>query len=319
MKKFLLNLFFLVTALVILFLLFEYSTSTLIGDRLQVKKEGKDIKYFVVGHSHSEIAYNDTIIKELKNISYAGESYLSSYYKAKILLKNNPHIDTIFVELSNNYLDKHMDEWIWGSDFLLMGYLDLSSTVSAEDKWWLFKKNPSGFLAASSLAGKVRLKRIRSAYYDFDYAGGFRYLKRDKTDSLLKAIVRNAPDTIFAGTAEKFSTQNLRFLKKLVEFCEDNEIKIYLIRSPLHSFYREHLNEKLYYRVLETDLKGVEFLDFSRFPLSNTEFGDLSHLNYKGTRKYSIWLDSLLQSGFLDKKNKQEIIDKEFDRINSGR
>lgn len=280
-----------------------------------MKKEGKDIKYFVVGHSHSEFAYNDTIIQGLKNISYAGETHFSTYYKAKLLLEKNPQIDTIFVELTNNHIEEYMDEWTWGSEFLLMGYLDLSSTVSAEDKWWLFKKNPSGFFAASSLAGKVRLKRMGYSYHDFINTGGYRHIEWDRTDSLLEAIPRNAPDTIFAGTPKKFSSQNLRFLKKLVQFCEINGIKIYLIRSPLHDFYRNHIIEKPFYEVLEADLKDVEFLDFSHFPLTNSEFGDLTHINYKGARKFSAWFDSLIKSGFLNKQNKQEIIDQEFIRM----
>lgn len=315
MKQFLLNTLFILTVLSVLILVFEFSTSTLVANKLEVEKIEKDIKYFVVGHSHSEMAYNDSLIKGMKNVSYRGEPYFSTYYRTKLLLQKNPQIDTLFVELSNNHLEEYMDEWIWGSDFLLMGYLDLSSTVSAEDKWWLFKKNPSGYLAASSLAGKVRLKRLRYSYYDFTNLGGFNHIEWDRTDSLLEVIPRKAPDTIFAGTAEKFSSQNLRFLKKLVEFCEESGIKIYLIRSPLHAFYREHVIEKSYYRVLETDLKGVEFLDFSQFPLQNSEFGDLTHLNYKGARKYSVWVDSLFQSGFLNKQKKQEILDNEFNRM----
>ena len=317
MRQFLLNIFFLFTALVILFLIFEVSTSALIANRMHIKKEEKDIKYFVVGHSHSEMAYNDSIIKGLRNISNSGESYLSSYYKTKILLEYNPQIDTIFVEFSNNHLDEDMDEWIWGSDFLQMAYLDLSPSVSASNKWWLFQRNPSGFLAASSIAGKVRLKRMRYSYHGFRYTGGFRHINWNRTDSLLQAIHHNSPDTIFAGTADKFSSSNLRFLKQLVEFCKENRIKIYLIRSPLHAFYREHIIEKPYYRVLDTELKSLEYLDFSRYPLSNSEFGDLSHLNHKGAMKFSVWLDSLLQGGLLNKQNKQEIIDMEISRINS--
>ena len=52
-----------------------------------------------------------------------------------------------------------------------------------------------------------------------------------------------------------------------------------------------------------------EFLDFKEYPLTNSEFADLVHLNYNGAKIFSIWFNELLEKGILTKENKQQIID----------
>ncbi|MBQ0740337.1 hypothetical protein J9332_39270, partial [Aquimarina celericrescens] len=53
----------------------------------------------------------------------------------------------------------------------------------------------------------------------------------------------------------------------------------------------------------------IEYLDFSNFPLSNSKYGDLGHLNYKGAKIFSEWFASLLLNELLEKENKQDYID----------
>lgn len=57
---------------------------------------------------------------------------------------------------------------------------------------------------------------------------------------------------------------------------------------------------------------SIEYLDFSKFPLDNSEFGDLEHLNYKGAKVFSNWFAQLLNKGILEKSNKQELINGEI-------
>jgi hypothetical protein len=60
-------------------------------------------------------------------------------------------------------------------------------------------------------------------------------------------------------------------------------------------------------------LPGIQlliFLDFADFPILNSEFGDLEHLNYRGAAKFSIWFNKLIESGLLQEPNKQLLINK---------
>src|SRR5690554_8088243 len=63
-------------------------------------------KYIVVGHSHPECAFNDSLIPELKNISHSGESYFYSYFKTKQVVQQNTSIEVVFIEFTNNQIVK---------------------------------------------------------------------------------------------------------------------------------------------------------------------------------------------------------------------
>ena len=57
---------------------------------------------------------------------------------------------------------------------------------------------------------------------------------------------------------------------------------------------------------------NVEFLDFSKFPLENSEFGDLEHLNYKGAKVFSEWFNTIITKGVLLEYNPRETINREI-------
>ena len=74
-------------------------------------------------------------------------------------------------------------------------------------------------------------------------------------------------------------------------------------------------NESIYQEIRINRFKNVEFLDFSKFPSNNSEFGDFEHLNYKGAKVFSTWFELILNKEFLNEKNKQLFINKEFNMI----
>src|SRR5699024_1144719 len=74
----------------------------------------------VIGHSHSSCSINDTLIPGLINRSNPGEAYLYNFFKTRELLKQNPEIENLLIEFSNDQLDYDiMSQWIWGDDFLM--------------------------------------------------------------------------------------------------------------------------------------------------------------------------------------------------------
>ena len=60
------------------------------------------VKYVVFGHSHSECAFNDSLISSFKNLSEPGEAYFYTYQKLRNVILQNPEIETVFVEFTNN-------------------------------------------------------------------------------------------------------------------------------------------------------------------------------------------------------------------------
>lgn len=265
----------------------------------------------VIGHSHSECAYNDSLINGLINYSQSGDSYFYTYFKTKLLIDNNPQIDKVFIEFSNNQIEKHMDEWIWDDNFMLSKFPKYALFMDRVALNLLIENNPDCFKQSIVSVFKNNIKMLFKGLKYTNEIGGYRHLIRDKTDSLVANLALNN-DPI--DESQELSQNNIEYLQKIIKYCEQKEIKVFFIRSPLHKKYSENQNENLFQEILTNQFATVEFLDFSKFPLTNSQFGDLQHLNYKGAKIFSDWFAGLLNKGLLEKENKQTWID---DAINS--
>lgn len=305
MKRFIkLTIAFSLVFLTVLFLIIE-SSEIIIKNNANFKLKPQT-KYLVLGHSHPECAFNDSLIKNLKNLAQTGESYYYTYFKTIKVLEQNPSIEIVFIEFTNNQIYELMNNWIWGNMYMDYRYPKYSPFMSLSDKFILIKNNPSGFINASSLAFEQNFKRIRKQNFNYsNWIGGYLFLKRYKTDSLLKSskwIDYKQKQNI------KLSELNLKYLTKIIDLCEQNNRKVILIRSPLHSKSESYASENIYQQIRATHFSSNEFLDFSKFPSNNSEFGDLEHLNFRGAKVFSNWFSNLLKSGVLEKRNKHEFI-----------
>ena len=188
-------------------------------------------------------------------------------------------------------------------------YPKYSPFMNLSDKVILVKNNLSGYFNSISLSFKHNFGRILNRNFDYSKSiGGYLFLERDKTDSLVNNIKKDS----FQSEKFKISEYNLKYLTKIIELCEERGKKVILIRSPQHSKYSGYSNEILYQEIRKNHFSSIEYFDFSKFPLDNSEFGDLEHLNHKGAKIFSSWFNQLLNMNILKKCNKQEFIDGEI-------
>ena len=268
-------------------------------------------KYIVVGHSHPECAFNDSLIPNLKNIAESGESYFYNYAKIKPVIIQNPSINVVFIEYTNNQINEDMNKRIWEDPYISDRYPRYSSFMNLDDNLMLFKNNPSAYTNALSLS--IRNKSTRIFENDLDFStkiGGYLYLERNKTDSIINSMesLKQTASSVIP-VKKDISEANLSYLDAIIEFCKKNDKKVILIRSPQHKKYAGYTNEEKYMEILKSRYADIEYLDFSNFPLSNSKYGDLDHLNYKGAKVFSEWFANLLNNGLLVKENKQDYID----------
>jgi hypothetical protein len=308
MRQFIqLTISFLIVLLLLIFVLIE-SSEYLINKKAAFKLNTNP-KYLVLGHSHPECAFNDSLIDNFRNLSQSGESYFYTYFKAKEIIKQNPSIETVFIEFTNNQINESMNDWIWGENYMSNRYPKYSPFMNFTDKMVLAKNNLSGYLNSTSVSLKSNISIVITKNFNFSNSiGGYRYLERDKTDSLLNKMKVNIIDEKNIPISEF----NLNYLSKLVRFCNEQGKNVILIRSPLHEKYSGYSNEIIYQEIRKNNFSSIEYFDFSKFPLNNSEFGDLEHLNHKGAKEFSIWFDNLLKINILHTVNKQKIIDEEI-------
>jgi hypothetical protein len=271
--------------------------------------------YIVLGDSEPECSFNDSLINNLINLSNSGESYFYTYLKARKIIPNNKQIQAVFIGFSNNSISMSADSTIWNDLYLPIRLPTYFPLMDYDHIRLLRKKNKDflNFVPKSILRNIFRNYKYllckEKGFKKDDRFGSYLYLSRNKTDSIvLDASQKGEP----GKTPYHLSHLSIKYLSKLINFCGEHKIKTFIIRSPVHEISNDSLNKQFFQELLPAEYSNIEFLDFSKFPLSNSEFGDLEHINHKGAYKFSMWFDRLLKNGILDKTNKQTIINEEI-------
>jgi hypothetical protein len=262
----------------------------------------------IIGNSHPEGAFNDALIKDLANVSASAEPYFYSYFKTKKIIEQNKTINTVFIEFSNDQIDEPMNDWMWGDTFMPTHFPRWALFMDKEAYGLLYDKNPDCFRECLASIMKNNFK-VLSRGLSYSYCmGGYKYSNRHNADSLVRDLALKKQNVEKCELAPI----NIKYLRKLIGYLRERNIKVFLVRAPLHPKYVTYKNEKLFQEILSTQFSDMEFMDFAGFPLSNAEFGDLGHLNTQGAKVFSEWFNRLLSEGLLTNLDKQALINKEI-------
>lgn len=267
-----------------------------------------ETKYVVFGHSHSKCAYNDSIIKNFKNISNNGESYFYTLPKLKQVIIQNPNIETVFIEFTNSQISKDIESWIWEDKYLSYHYCIYSPFISVKDKFFLCRNNPKGFIANLSVDFKTQFKTNIFKDYSFEQYCGFNKVTGD-LDQYLQKMKDNKDLDDFVNINNEISECHLKYLDKIVSFLKSQKKEVIFVRSPIHKEYKEYFaNEDSFQNLLNTRYRDIDFLDFHNVTFEDSCYKDYRHLNYKGALLFSQWFDFLIKNGLLKSENKNIFI-----------
>lgn len=235
----------------------------------------------IIGHSHSACALNDSLIQNFQNLSGIGEAYFYTYVKLKKVVEQNPNLDTVFICFTNNQLEKLADAWLAKKEYILEKAPSFFPYLNFNEHHTLLAVNTNDYLISMCIFLKQSVTFLKGSMLNQSpifsgYEPSNDVLKK-------KAFLRDFRRT------KSYSKQNLNDLKKMVAFCEQRKIKVYLIRFPIHKKLQEKYNEALFQKVLNSNFKHLPFIDCINFPIENSEFRDYGHLNSKGARKFSLW------------------------------
>lgn len=87
----------------------------------------------------------------------------------------------------------------------------------------------------------------------------------------------------------------LEYLHKIVELCEQQHIKLYFINTPIYQIDK-YWDTEDFYKKIKTMFGNVEFLDYGRLQFPDSCYGDIDHLNYKGAKQFSLYLEKNFRS-----------------------
>ena len=307
MKQFLKNILFFCLPLVVLFIGASI-ISKIIINTYGIFTVDKSVTTLILGHSQPECDLNDTLIKNTRNLSQGGEAYIYTYQKVKKIIEVNPQIKTILISFSNNQTEELMNKWTYGDAIMESYYPKYSFMMDKQDVSLFVKNNFSSFLSAEtkSIASNLKiLTNIKKNRLEDRNWGGYLYLIRNKTDSLLKT---HDTDILKKQKNNKISKVNIDYLSKIVSFCKLKKIKIVFMRLPVHPKLFAIQDESTFQKIRRTKFNDIPFLDFHNFEATNKEFGDLEHLNHFGAKRFSLFFNQLIEQGILSDKNPQEKI-----------
>ena len=206
-----------------------------------------------------------------------------------------------------------MDDWTWGYEKMSFYLQFYSPFMKSEDFNLLLEHNSTDLLSSYSIATRKHLYRILRDDYDLiDEIGGYTDSKLSKVDELIAN--NNFNSSISAS--HSLSETNISYLRKMIKFCRENNIKVFLIRSPQHPLYADLSNETVYQNVLKMQFNDIELLDFDAMTFPNSYYLDLHHLNYKGANQFTALFNNLIKNNLLNSTNKQSIIDESIKEFN---
>jgi len=259
-------------------------------------KLSNEIDIVFAGNSTVECAVDDNIISGAANIAQSGEAYLYSYCKIKALIEVNEQIKTVFLGFS--YADLLMekeDSWLFNDEFIIEKVQYYNYLLDAPERDLLISKNPKAYFLGltksvfNSLISILKSYNQTASDHKLSNFGGYKYLVRDRLEADPGVDYKNE-------IAIEKSYQQEKYLKMISELCHDHSIKLVLFNTPKHKSYYENVDEDILeiWSDTRTSLERDSLLDLSAYEMPDSCFGDLSHLNYRGARMFSQYLNEIL-------------------------
>ncbi len=106
----------------------------------------KSQNILLVGDSHPECAIDDSIVRNVKNLSLQSTGYFYNYLKVREFINKNAHIDTVVLGFSMTDIGAHRDLWFSGDNQIHFQLSPHFVLFSIQDYWELFKANPSAVI-----------------------------------------------------------------------------------------------------------------------------------------------------------------------------
>jgi hypothetical protein len=244
-----------------------------------------------VGDSHTECAINDGVFLRAANYSSSAMPFIYTYARMKKIIADNSQIDTVVLSFHSASLDYSLeDRWIFEESLLKLRVPALLPYLAMSD-WFVFARDPV-FYKAAMTTPKIsieywnsRKKSETALAWLRENMGHFRALEY----SHLKRDVKSRVPYEQYKMNDTISDIQLRYIRKISAFCRANNKVFILINTPV--FQPQKFTGYIAYREnREKYFPNELYLDYSDFPIPDSMFADVSHLNSTGARLFSRYL-----------------------------
>lgn len=310
MKKFATNIgLFLIILLLIFSFLWIGTTNLLKNGKYYLVNENAE--NLILGHSHAENAFNDSLIYGFRNFGNSAESYFYTYYKIKKIVENNKQIKTVFIIYTNNQIELNANNRIWSDVDIYHSLPKYSTAIDCEGYKLLLSKNPKSLLSSGCKALKENLYFILKLNSNSNYINAMEWGRYNANHKVYLDNIVNSKKKKNTHDNRELSVQSIDYLLKIISLLNSKKINTFLLRSPLQKEY--HIDNEVEFRQVLSDNKlNNIFLDFKDYPLNCNQFADLEHLNTSGANEFSRFFNMLIEDSLLLKENKQAFINEKI-------
>lgn len=248
--------------------------------------ENKNI--LVVGNSHLEYAIDDEIISQAFNIAQSGSGYFYSYLKIREIANRNKQIDTIILGYSYEDFSEYRVNWFSGEDKIKFKMRDHFFLFSSKDYFDLLKSNPRSVITNTP---QVIVHSMKVMLKGYPYLGGHVHSDRSK----LKESFKRYDPNYYINKTNKVPKYQDKYLIKIYDYCQTNNIKLILLNSPIHPKMDKDLqaNKHLYCDFASEFMPEATLINYSNYFNDDEYFSDISHLNDKGSIAFSKHLNKV--------------------------
>lgn len=304
MKKFIRNIVIFILCLYCL--LFAYCKLTLaasvkyMGENTQQQIESSfrhavadDYNCYFLGNSRMYRGINPDMFTGVKayNFSHDNDSYNQMYYKLLFLEEKNKKIDYLVIGTDYFQFSFHGDSrnYIYDRLFGIEYMRDYNTSIADEIfsdivYFWKTKRNSAQFIIPY-LKGEPAGENIN-------------YLK----DNGQYVVYGAATDADTVDRCYMIREVQERYFLKIIEYCEDNNIELYVIMPPtrdeeLASYTKEEMDsfDQMIEEALGDRFQG-RYLNCSNLPEFKhySNYTDITHLNAEAADRYSEYLNETL-------------------------
>ena len=245
-------------------------------------------KYIFLGDSTFERGINPSLIKNSLNLSESGTSLVYIYSKLKALTQIwKPKKIVISMSSHNFFLDIEK-RWLFNQGNFESRLAKYYPIMSKEEMNLFMNSEDVSIVLSTPIVLKKSLRNILRGNIDYG-----KYIPQ-KSDNLMiaKSELQKKENKDFVQIAKT----EIKYLRKIVTLCKSLNIDILIVDTPKHPKYNHFFRKRnlLFKQFMEKEFSGSIYYDYSNLELEEDFFSDLIHLNQRGSRFFSKYLNEHL-------------------------
>lgn len=253
-------------------------------------------KTFIVGDSHVQYL-NEKIIPNSLNLYRGGQSYKESFYKLKYFNELNNFDNVILACSFHNF--SNLAEYKINEDYYSIQSISTLASIGELFSSTKSIDNLSKVLFQLPLSAHLQLlfnynfgedKRTKSEIDNDIKYKVFNNIKEKKFNKKkCKAFAKKRINRHFFYDQKEntLSPASIQYFNDIIEYCEKNNIKLFLVNMPLHPCYRNKIPNffKIQFKKIlaENESPIIEYIDYSKlFDGQENNFRDADHCSEMG-------------------------------------